>query len=175
MAVSHYLRKIPHPSEQGVSNSRRSAAAQGNLHRRLIIYLHIQNLSASAHNSHQVRRIIILQSTVDSETGPERSSQQTGAGGSPDKGKRVERYPDRPRPRTLINHNVNHIIFHRRVQILLNLRRKPVNLIDEKHVSRLKRSQKTCEVTRTVKHRTRSDFHIHTHLICDDMGQGRLA
>ena len=46
-----------------------------------------------------------------------------------------------------------------------------MNFINEKDVSRLKRSKKAGKISGFIENRTGCDFHIHTHLVCDDVGQ----
>ena len=50
-----------------------------------------------------------------------------------------------------------------------------MNLIDEKHISFIKGSKKAGKVTRLVKYRAGSHFHIDAKLICNDMRKGCLS
>ncbi len=46
-----------------------------------------------------------------------------------------------------------------------------MDFIYEKDISRLKRSKKTGKISGFIENGTGSNLHIHSHLVCDDVGQ----
>ena len=50
-----------------------------------------------------------------------------------------------------------------------------MDLVNEKHVSRLQGSEQAGKVSGLVQHRARRHFHVHSHFICYDMGQGGFS
>ena len=75
-------------------------------------------------------------------------------GGRSDERERVEVDLHAAGSRAFVNHYVDDIVFHRRVEILLNYRAETVYLIDEQHISRIEGSEQAGKVARFVKHRT---------------------
>jgi len=90
---------------------------------------------------------------IDSETGTERSCEKSAAGGGSHEGKRIQIYLDAACRRTLVYHDVDAVILHRRIEILLYHWRETVNLVDEKHVVRLQGGKDSCQVARLIEHR----------------------
>ncbi len=77
--------------------------------------------------------------------------------------------------RTFVDHDVDAVILHGGVQVLLNHRRETVDLIDEQHIVRLKRGEQSGQITGFVKHRTRGDLEAYAQLVGNDVAQGSLA
>ena len=50
-----------------------------------------------------------------------------------------------------------------------------MNLINEKHIAFFQACQKTGKFTGFLDHRATGVLYVHTHGICDDVGQRRLA
>ena len=89
---------------------------------------------------------------IDSETGTERSREKTAASGGSHERKRIQIYLDASCRRTLVYHDVNAVILHRRIEILLYHWRKAVDFIDEEHIVRLQGGKDTCQVARLIEH-----------------------
>ena len=175
MSVPHHLGEIAHPFQQGIGDTRRTAAAERHLTGRLIIDFHLQDLCAAFDDFHQLVRVVILQGTVDSETRPQRSRQQAAARGRAHQGKGVQGDADRPCTGSLIDHNINDIVLHGRVQVLFHFGRKAVDFVDEQHVSCFQRGQQAGQVSGLVQNRPGTHLHIYTQLVGNNMGQGGLS
>ena len=170
-SVSQHLRKVPHPLQERIGDTRRTAASQGNLIRRIPVNLQRKDAGAAQHNLLQIIRIIILQGTVDAKAVPQGCCQQTAPRGGPHQRERIQRNANGTGARPLVNHDINHIILHGGVQIFLHFGRKPMNFVNKKHIPRLKGSEKAGQISRLVQNRTGSHLHVHPHLIGDDMRQ----
>src|SRR5690606_39400836 len=84
---------------------------------------------------------IELQTLNDTEAVTQRVGQHAGAGGGTDQGEGWQIELDRPRGRTFADHDIELIVLHRRVENLLDYRRKAVNFIDKEHIARLQTGQ----------------------------------
>ena len=145
------------------------------LTRRLFFNENIQYARRAAHNMLEVGRIVVFQGTVNAEASPQRRGKKTLAGSGADQRKGSQINAHRTRTRSLIYHNINHIVLHCRVKIFLHFGRKTVNFIDKQHISLFQGSEQTRQITRAVQHRTGGNLHIHPHLIGDDMCKGSLS
>ena len=79
------------------------------------------------------------------------------------------------RARALPNHDVELVVLHRGIQNLLDGRIHAVNLVDEQDLPLLEVGQDGREVARLLQHGAGRGPHRHTHLVANDVGQGRLA
>ena len=112
---------------------------------------------------------------VDAETGTERSGEHTGPRGGTDKGEGVEVNLNGAGRRTLVNHDVDAIVLHGRIEVFLHHGLQAVYLIDEKHVARLQRREDAGQVTGLVEHRAGRDLETHAQLVGNDIAQRCLA
>ena len=106
---------------------------------------------------------------------PERRRQQARAGRGAHEREGIEGNAHRPGARPLVDHDVDDVVLHRGVEILLHFRRQTVDLVDEEHVAFLQGSQQAGEVAGAVQDGTGSDLHVDPHLVGDDVRQRRLA
>ena len=120
-------------------------------------------------------RIIILQMALDAETGPERRSQQAAAGRSADERERTQGNLHATGTRTLVDHDIDAIVFHGRIEILFHNGAQAVDFVNKEHVSFFKGSQQSGQVTRFVENRSGSNLQVDTQFRSDDMGQRGLA
>ena len=88
---------------------------------------------------------------------------------------RIEVYLDGTSRRPFVNHDVNAVVLHRRIEVLLHDGAETVYLIDEQHIVRFEAREQPCEVTGFVQHRTAGYLESHAKLIGDDITQGRLT
>ena len=79
------------------------------------------------------------------------------------------------RRRTFVDHDVDAIVLHGRVEILLHHRTQTMYLIDEKDIIGLKRCEQSCQVTWFVKNRARGHFETHAQFVGDDVTECRLT
>ena len=74
-----------------------------------------------------------------------------------------------------VEYDVDLVVLHRRIEILLDDRAEAVDFVDEEHVARVEVGQQAGQVARLVQHGTRRDAHLRPHLVGDDVRQRRLA
>ena len=77
--------------------------------------------------------------------------------------------------RALVQHDVDLVVLHRGVEILLDDRAEPVDLVDEQHVARVEVGQQSGQVAGLVQHGARRDAQLRSHLVGDDVGQRGLS
>ena len=77
--------------------------------------------------------------------------------------------------RTLIDHDIDAIVFHSRVEILLDYRRQTVYLVDEQHVAWLERGENTSQVARLIEHWAGGNLKAYAEFVGDDVRQGGLT
>ena len=112
---------------------------------------------------------------VDTETRTERTGQETAARRGTDEGEMVEINLYRARRRSFVDHDVDTVVLHRRIEILLDDRTQTMDLVDEQHVVGFQTREQSREVTGFVEHRTGSDLKAHTQFIRDDIRERRLT
>ena len=169
------LRKVPHTPQQRIGDTGRSAAARGNLLRRLRRAGHVQDARRAAHDACQHLVVIILQMQVDAEPRPQGSRQQAAARSGPHQREGVQVNLYASCRRALVYHDVDAVVLHRRVEVFLHHGREAVYLVDEEHVVRLQAGQDAGQIARLVQHGAGRDFEAHAQLVGNDVGEGRLA
>ena len=112
---------------------------------------------------------------VDAEARTERRREQSAARCGAHERERVEVDLYRPRRRTLVDHDVDAVVLHRRVEILLYDRRETVNLVNEQHVARFERSEDASEVARLVEHRSARNLEAHAQFVGYNVAKRCLA
>ena len=112
---------------------------------------------------------------IDSETGTQWSCKQTASRCCSHEGKRIQVYLDAASRRTLIYHDVDAVILHRRIEILLYHRRKSVDFIDKEHIVGLQRGKDSRQIARLIKHRTRCNLESYAQFVGDDVAQRGLT
>ena len=170
-----HLGKVAHAAEQGVGDTRRAATPRGNLFGRSLLAGDIQYLRTAEDDVRQRLVVVVFQMHVDAEAGTERTGQQAAAGRRADEGEGCEVDLDRTRARSLVYHNINAIVLHRRVKIFLDDRTEAVNLVDKKHIVLLERGQDACQVARLIQHRTGGNLEAHAQLVGNDVRERCLS
>ena len=153
-AITLHLGKIAHSSQQGVGDTRRTTRAARDFHSSLILDRHLQEHGTTLDNLLQCLWVIILQVQIDAETGTQWGGKQAAASGGSHQRKRIEIYLDAASGWSLVYHDVDAIILHRRIEILLHNGRKTVNLVDEEHIVGFERGKDTRQVAWLIEHRT---------------------
>ena len=174
-SVTLDLREVSDSAQERVRDPGRTSGARRNLIRRGVLDGHVQDASASLNDVGEGLGVVVLQPKVDAETRAQRRCQQPGARRSADKGKRVEFDLDCAGIRACVDNQVDSVVLHCAVQVLLHDRRKSVDFIDEQHVIRLEVGQQSREVTGLVKDGSGSGSDGNAQFVGDDVGQSRLA
>ena len=97
-----------------------------------------------------------------------------GAGRCPDEGKLRQLEPQTPRLRSLVDDDIEPIIFHRRVKIFLDRRLEPVDFIYEQDVAFLQARQQTRQLAGLLDHGSARVLDVRPHRVRDDVGERRL-
>ncbi len=167
--------KVPYPAQQAVGDSGGAAGAAGDLARAAVIHLQTKNGGRTRHDGCQVGNRIEFQPLHNAEAVAQRVGQHPGSGGGPDQGKGRQIQLDRTGSRAFADHDIELIIFHRRIQNLFDDRRQAMNLVNEEHIARLEIGQQCSQVTGALQHRSGGALDLGTHLLGDDIGQRGLA
>ena len=175
MTVAHHLSEVTDALQKGICDTWSATASKGNLFCGILVNSNFKNGRRSFDNTYKVFCIIIFKCAVDTKTLAQRCCQKAASRSRSDKGERIQGDSYRPCTRTFINHDINHVILHGRIKVLFHFGRKTMHLINKKNITGLKRSQESCKVTGLIKDRPGSDFHVHSHLVCDDMRKSGLS
>ena len=131
MPIRLYLCVIAHPTQQPVGNARRTARAAGNFRGSPAIETDFQYLGGARHDMRQVRHLVKLQALHNAKAIAQGGCQQAGARSGPHQGKRRQVQLDGTSRRPLPYHDVQLVIFHRRIQYLLHNGTEAMNLINK--------------------------------------------
>ena len=174
-AVTLDLGEVAHTTQQGVGDTRRTTTAAGYLAGSFLVDLHTQQTCRAAHDPRKDIGIVVLKMAVDTKAGTERRGKQTGARSSADKREAIEVDLDSTRRRALVDHDVDTIVLHRGIEVLLHHGRETMNLVDEEHIVGFERGEQTGQVARLVEHGAGSDLEAHAQFIGDNVAQRGLA
>ena len=167
--------EVAHAAQQGVGDTRRAARTQGHFVGRVVVDRDVEDARRASHDAREHRGVVVFEVALDAETRPEGRSQQAAARCGADEREGRQLDLDRAGRGAFVQHDVDFIVLHRRVEILLDDRAEAVDLVDEKHVARIEVGQQARQVARLVEHRTRRDAQLRPHFVGDDVREGRLA
>ena len=152
--VAFHLGEVAHTAQKGIRYTGRTAATTGYLAGCFLVDLDVQQSRRTLDDTGEDVGIVIFEVTIDAETGTEGRGEQTGTGGSTDEGEMVQVYLDRTCGRTLIDHDIDTVILHGRVQVFFHHRAQPMDLIDEKDIVGFERGKETGQVTGFIEYRS---------------------
>ena len=89
---------------------------------------------------------IVIEPSRHPESRPERRRKQAASGGGAHQGEARNVETDGAGIRPLVNDDINHKIFHRRVEVLLHRFLHAVNFIDKQHVAPLQVREQACKI-----------------------------
>ena len=170
-----HLRKVTHTTQQSIRNTRRTPTPTRYLYSRLSHNRHLHYRRRTIDDIHQHLIIVVFKVAINTKSRTQRSRQQSATRSRSNQRKRLQFNLHRPCRWSLIYHNINPIILHRRIQILLHHRTQPMNLIYKQHIIPLQRRQQTCQIARLIKHRTRRQLKPYTQLIGYNITQRSLT
>ena len=119
--------------------------------------------------------MVVIEPRSHPETRAQRRADHSRARGRADQGELRQIEPKTPRLRSLVDDDVEPVIFHRRVKIFLDRRLQPVDFVDEKDVAFLEAGEKPREFAGLFDHRSAGVFDVHAHRVGDDVGERRFA
>ena len=175
VAVGPHLGEVADALEQPVGDARRPARAPGQFLRPVQFDGNIQDDGGAGDDLHQVFGRVELKVVLDAEAVSERRREQAGAGGRPDQGERVHVQLDGPRRRPLPDDDVHLVVFHRRVQNLLDGPGQPMDLVNEQDAAVFQVGQDGDQVAGPLDGRAGRGAQGRAHLVGDDERQARLA
>ena len=97
----------------------------------------LEEARRSARDVHEVGRVVGLEPLEEAEARAERRREQAFARRRADQRERLDLQAHGPRARTLVDHDVDHEVLHRGVEVLLDRGRQAVDLVDEEDVAAL--------------------------------------
>ena len=174
-AVALHLCEVAHTSQQRVGDAGRAAAPSSYLVGRVVLYGHPQQRGRAAYDALQRRGVVVFQVHVDTEAGPQRSGEHAAAGGGSHEREGVEVYLYGACRRPLVDHDVDAVVLHGRVEVFLHHGGEAVYLVDEEHVVGFQRRQNARQVARFVEDGPAGDLESHAQFVGDDVAQRRLA
>mmetsp|Transcript_30695 Transcript_30695/g.60262 ORF Transcript_30695/g.60262 Transcript_30695/m.60262 type:complete len:241 (+) Transcript_30695:701-1423(+) len=146
--------KIHHPTQKPPSDPRRPARATRNLARATIMRRHTQLIGITRDNLVELILGIKLQPRWDAKPVPKRRGQQTQSRRRPNQGKGLQFNPNRPRRRSLPDHQIKFKVLHRRIEHLFYRRVKAMNFIDKKNIPCFKVREDCSKVSGFSEHGT---------------------
>lgn len=117
---------------------------------------------------------VVVQTLDHTKAPDQRRRQESGAGRGADEGKRRKIEAQRSRGRPLADDHVDLEILHRGIEHLFDGPAKPVYLVDEQDIPRLKRGQDRGEIAFTFDHRPAGCVEADLELERDNPCQGGL-
>ena len=166
---------VAHPAQQPVGNARRAARAPRNLKAARIIGGHMEQAGAAAHDARQLFGGVELQPRHDAKAVAQRVGQHAGAGGGTHQREGLQIKLDRARRRALANHDVDFVVFQRRVENLFHHGGQAVDFVDEQDIVFFQVGQKRSEVLGLFQHRAAGLPQLDAELMRNDVRQGGLA
>src|SRR6476469_492617 len=151
--VAFNLGEVAGAAQQVVGNAGRAARAAGNFVGRVLVNGRTQDFGRALHDGGQQLGVVVLQARGDTEAGPQRRREHTRAGGGANEGERRQRNLHRAGVRTRVEHDVDAVVFHRRIEVLFHYRVEAVDFVDEEHIMRFEVGEQAGQVRRLVEHR----------------------
>ena len=112
---------------------------------------------------------------VDAETSSQGCREQAASRGCSHQSEWGQIYLDASCRRTFVDHDVDTVILHRRVEIFLYDGRETMYFVDEKDIVRLERCEDACKVARFVEHRSARQLEADSQLVGNDVGECGLT
>ncbi len=134
-----------------------------------------ENFRRALDDDPQVLVRIKLQPQHDPEPRTQRRRQQPGAGGRADKRERLYIHSVRARRRALADHDVEFVVFQRRIEQFFQRGLQPVDFVDEQHLFIAQVGQNGRQVALDLQCRPGSLLERHSEFVGDDGGQRGLA
>ena len=175
LARAFDLGEVAHAPQQGIGYSGGATASHRYLGGSLLSARHPHKGCRALHDTPQHGVVVVLEVAFDAESRAQRRGKQAAACGCPHERERAQGELHAARPRPFVYHNVDAVILHSRVEVLLHHGAKAVYLVDKKHIVLLKRGKYACKVARLVEHGTRRYLEAHAEFVGHDSGKRGLA
>ena len=119
--------------------------------------------------------MIIIEARRHSETRPERRAHHSGARGSADQCEFRQIQTQAARLGSLVDDDVEPVIFHRRIKIFFDGWLEPMDFVNEKDIPFFQTGEKAGELASFFNYGSAGVFDVHTHRVGNDVGKGGLA
>ena len=169
------LCKVAHTAQQGVGNTWRATRATRYLGGRVGIDGLSEDACRAQDDALQRLGIVVFQMQVDTEASAQGCREQARARRGTHERERIQIYLYRARAGAAVNHDVDAVVLHRRVEVLLHDGRQAMDLVDEQHILRLQGGQDARQITGLVQHGTAGDLEAHAQLVGNDIRERRLT
>ena len=174
-AASHHLGEVAHAAQQRVCHTWRAAAAQGNLVGGVVANGHIEQPCRALDDALEHLVVVVLQVAVDAKSCTQGCCEQSAACGGTNEGEWRQGELHRACTGALVNHDVDAVVLHCRVEVFLHDGAQAVNLVDEEHIVLLERGEQSRQVARLVEHGPAGHFKSHSHLVGNNARQSGLS
>ena len=168
-------RPIAHTAQQTIGDARRAARTQREFPSRAVAKIHAQHIGRTFDELLQLVVRVEVKMCGETEACAQRTRQHALARGGADDGEPRQGQRNGAGARTLADHHVDAEILHRDVQQLLGGARQAVDLVDEQHLTGIKRTENRGEIAGVLDRRPGSDANRHFELVGHDHGQRGLA
>src|SRR5215203_1424559 len=175
LALAHHLGVVSYPLEEPVHDTRRAAAAAGELARAALGDRHIEYARVAGYYLLQFLGAVVLQPLRDAEAVEQGFRKQALPGRRADQRELRQVYPDGAGRRPLTEHDVHREVLHRGVEDLFYLPVEAVDLVYKQEVTRFERRQNGRHVPGLLQRRTAARPQTHPHLLGEYAAQGGLA
>ncbi len=169
------LGEVAHPAQQASGDARGAAGAAGDLGRPFRRQGRAHLARGLLEHALQLRGGVELQAQGDAETVAQGRRQHARPRGRRHQGEGRQVDAHRARRRTVADHQVQHMVLHRRIEDLLHRRGQTMDLVDEQHVTRFEIGQDRGQVGGLGQDRAGGGAEVDPQLAGDDLGQGGLA
>ena len=175
MATRFDLRKVAHATQQSVGDTWRAARTLRHFNRSGTVHVHAEQIRRARHDARKLFVAIKLQARDDAESIAQRVGQHARARRRSHERKRRQIQLHRTRARSLADHDVDGVVFHRAVERFLEHRTDAMNLVDEQHVVGFKIREQRRQIALLFQHRAGCLVQRHAHLARDDVRKRCLA
>ena len=129
-----HLRVVAHAPQQPVGDARSSTRAHRDLRRTVTVDRHTEHVGRAFDDKPQLVVRVELQAQQDAEPGPHRRAQESGPGGGGDKREGLDVQLEGLRRGARADHDVQPVVLKSGVELLLQDRLQPVDLVEEQHL-----------------------------------------
>ena len=175
VTTAHHLGKVTHSTKQRIGHTRSATTSERYLTSGIIVDGHFEQSCRPLDDSLKHIVVVVLQVTVNAESRSEWSCEKAASRGCTNQCERCQRELNRTSARSLVNHDVDAIVLHSRVEVFLHNWAQAVNLVDEEHIVLLERGEQSRQVARLVEHGAAGHFKSHSHLVGNNARQSGLS
>ena len=139
-----------------------------------VIDLDVQQSRAAQDDFLHLLRAVIIEPRRHPETRTQRRAQHARARRRADERELRQPQLQTARLRSLVDDDVEFVVLHRGIEILLDRRLEPMDFVDEKDVALFQAREQSGQLARLFDHRSARVLDVHAHRVRDDVGERRL-